>query len=298
MPALFLVGAAKAGTSALFDMLAQHPGIHPSRIKEPHFFSHEGKLVAYRGPGDDETINREVVRDAKVYEQLFAPESTEAVRLEASTSYLYLPDTARNIHRRFPDARIVAVLRDPVERAYSAYLFLIARGYETLSFEDALAAEPKRIAGGWHHIWHYADMGRYAEQLARFRAVFPDEQILILEHSALQRAPQDALKRIYRLCNLPPAIINTDMEVNRSGRPKSLLAGRLLFQENSFKRMLVPMLPTAARKRVSSLLRKQLLARETMPATAEAWVLDQTIEDSRHLAKQHCIDISQWRGMS
>lgn len=297
MPALFLVGAAKAGTSALFDMLAQHPDICPSRIKEPHFFSHEGRPVAYRGPGDDETINREVVQDATAYEQLFAPEPAGAVRLEASTSYLYLPDTARNIHRRFPDARIVAVLRDPVERAFSAYLFLVARGYETLSFEEALEAEPERINEHWHHIWHYAAMGRYAEQLARYRAVFPEEQILVLEHRALQQAPDEALARIFRLCNLPAASIDTDVEVNRSGRPRSMLARRVFFQQNPLKRMLVPLLPAAARKQVSSYLRKRLLAREALPAAAEARVLARTIDDSRALAREHAIDIRRWRGM-
>src|SRR5919108_5774969 len=107
-PNLFIVGAAKAGTTSLYHYLAQHPDVYMAPMKEPHFFSQirpDPKLEAFFPHVDNE---------AK-YLALFAAAGDEKVRGEASTSYLWHPDVADAIRSKRPDAKIVAMLRDPLE---------------------------------------------------------------------------------------------------------------------------------------------------------------------------------------
>lgn len=158
-PDFFVVGAAKSGTSSLYNYLAQHPAVFMAEPKEPHFFSE------YRPPVEE-------VKHLDEYLDLFqdVPDSVRAG--EASTSYLYSEIAAQNIDRLRPDAKIIAVLRDPVSRAYSQYWNQIQEGVEPLSFKETLAAEPERIEQYWWYGFHYVEGDRYAEQVERDMELF------------------------------------------------------------------------------------------------------------------------------
>ena len=122
-PNFFILGAAKSGTTALQQYLVQHPDIFMSEPKEPHFFAFPGMRLEFMGPGDDETINRNAITDRNEYYKLFEKSGKARMRGEASVSYLYYSQTAKNIKKAHPEARLLMVLRNPARRAFSAFSF-------------------------------------------------------------------------------------------------------------------------------------------------------------------------------
>src|SRR5690606_9595554 len=123
-----------------------------------------------------------------------------------SAAYLYSERAPERIAAHVPGARLLVVLRDPVERAYSSYLYQVARGLETApTFAAALAEERRRGAEGWPPVWHYRAMGCYAEQLERYLARFPPEQLMVRFHEDLVRGPRAFMREVYAFVGVDPA---------------------------------------------------------------------------------------------
>lgn len=196
LPDFLLVGAPKCGTSALHAALARHPGLFLSTPKEPKFFLTDGPPPdSGGGPGDVPTWGEHVWRRAD-YEALFAGAPATARCGESTVFYLYDRDAQRRIRALLPDARLVAVLRDPVERAHSNWAHLRGAGLESADFLTALEREPSRTAAGWAHFWHYAAQGRYGEQLEHLYGLFPRRQVLLVRYRELRDAPVDTADRV------------------------------------------------------------------------------------------------------
>lgn len=205
LPNFFIIGAAKAGTTSLYRYLEQHPQIYMSPIKEPNFFALEGQPLDFRGPDDRLYIEQFSVTERERYEALFEASGPEPVRGEASALYLYSPQAPARIYRDVPDAKIVAVLRHPVDRAYSAFLHLLRDAREPLpSFEAALGAEEARVRGGWEHLWHLRGMGFYGEQLGRYYRCFGRERIRVYLYEELQREPEGVIADILSFLGVDP----------------------------------------------------------------------------------------------
>src|SRR5437867_4308222 len=120
LPTFLVIGAARSGTTALYLYLRQHPNVFMSRDKETNFFAFEGEALDFRGPGA-EFVNNSVVT-LNAYLRLFADAPENAAIGEASPLYLYSLHAAERIHARLPDVRLIAILRNPIEQAYSHYL--------------------------------------------------------------------------------------------------------------------------------------------------------------------------------
>jgi hypothetical protein len=177
-PDFMVAGTARSGTTALIDALRAHPGVFTTIPKEPHYLGLGGSSTRFTGPGDAATINRAIVRDEADYLRLFDGAAPDQIRGEGSSSTLYMHEVAiPRIRRLNPEAKIVIMLREPVARAYSAYQYLSARGFETEQFDTALAAEDERVASGWHHLWHYRRMGQYTESVEAYFDAFGREQV-------------------------------------------------------------------------------------------------------------------------
>lgn len=189
-PNFFVVGAAKAGTTSLYEHLRRHPQIYLSPVKEPHFFSR-----VKPAPGRDVFFGG--VADAHAYLELFEGASSQPVIGEASTSYLWDAETPARIHAVRPDAKIVIMLREPVSRAYSHYLNDVREGIERRTFADALredlATEPK----GWGVSSLYVELGLYCEQVARYLRRFPRENVLVLLFEEFVRGVPSELDRVF-----------------------------------------------------------------------------------------------------
>ena len=199
LPDFLVLGAQKAGTTALYAYLRWHPGITGPSWKEVSFFDRHW----WRGEG--------------WYRGQFPLRSGGQIVGEASPSYLFHPLAPERARTLVPDARLIALVRNPVDRAYSQYQHAVALGREPLSFEDALAAEDERTRGEvdrlvadprafsgawWDHT--YVARGRYAEQLERWLRVFPREQLLVVATEELGAAPGETYAAILGFLGAAP----------------------------------------------------------------------------------------------
>ena len=204
LPNLFVIGAPKCGTTSLHHYLDQHPQIAMSVVKEPKYFLTDGARPAYRGPGDERACRGYVV-DRRAYERLFRyPEGPLSYAGESSPYYLWDPGAAPKIRRLVPEARLVAVLREPTIRAYSNWADLREQGREKLEFADALAAEGRRRAEDWEPFWCYRSLGLYGEQLSRLLAVFPSRQVKVVLFEELAESPRRVVDDVLDFLGLDP----------------------------------------------------------------------------------------------
>lgn len=202
LPNYVIVGAAKAGTTSLWAYLKEHPQVEAPITKEIAYFD-----VNYH-------------RGIDWYRMHFPLASKDAGHStqtgEATPYYLYHPHAPRRMAQIVPRAKIVMLLRNPVDRAFSHYQLKIKRRQEPLSFDEAIAAETERLAGEVekllrddryystaHDRYSYLDRGRYAEQIERWQKFFPAEQILILEASDLFKRTAETYAQVLDFLGLP-----------------------------------------------------------------------------------------------
>jgi len=197
LPDFFVIGAPKAGTTALHSALATHPQIFMPRIKEPKFFLYDGsRPLPTRGPGDAHGT-KESVWQRERYEALFAEAPVGRLRGESTAFYLQDPVALARIHAEVPHAKLIAIVRDPIDRAYSNWLHLWADGLEPIGdFLSAFDAEEERMAAGWGFFWHYRRLGRYGEQLTNAVELFGRDQLHVLRYRDLVDQPKATLNGI------------------------------------------------------------------------------------------------------
>src|SRR6185436_11899302 len=148
---------------------------------------------AWRGPGDKHS-QQEWIWRADRYFPLFAPAAQHQVRGESTPFYLWSRGAHRRIAEDLPDVRLIAVIRDPVDRAYSNWMHLWSDGLEPESdFVTAVAMEDARRRRGWAPFWRYRSLGLYGKQLAHAHTLFPSEQIHVLRYGDLVEAPEQTL---------------------------------------------------------------------------------------------------------
>ncbi len=195
-----------------------------SPVKEPRFFAFEKGDLDFRGPGDQE-LHRSSIVDLEEYRALFRDVAGEKAVGEASPVYLCAPKTAARMQALVPQARLIAILRHPVERAYSHYLHLIRDGVEPLTdFAQALAAEDARVRDNWEYRWRYRELGRYSTQLERFFERFDRRQIKVYLYEEFDSQPQQVLRDIYRFLGVDESFVaDTSVRYNASGVPRNKL---------------------------------------------------------------------------
>ncbi|HEY7195915.1 MAG TPA: sulfotransferase [Gaiellaceae bacterium] len=209
LPDYLVIGAQRAGSTSLHDYLVGHPHVDEPTHKELHFFDQNH----WRGEGwYRRHFPSRLARAAHERRTGVRP-----VVGEASPYYLFHPLVPERVRATLPDARLVVLLRNPVERAYSHHQLAVRQGLESLSFEDALAAEPDRLAGeeerlradpryrsdGHRHHAYFA-RGLYAEQLERWLGLFPRDQLLILRSENLFADPAAVHAEVIRFLGLDP----------------------------------------------------------------------------------------------
>ena len=252
LPNFFIIGAGKAGTTSLYYYLDGHPDVYMSPIKEPNFFALEGGRPDYRGPDDEERINRRSITDLDGYEALFAAASGEKAIGEASPMYLRSEKAPKGIKRRVPEARLIAILRDPAERAYSAYLNQRRDGREPLGFADALEAEAERGRNNWAPGWQYRLGGFYHAQLSRYYDLFGREQIRVYLYEELKADPLGMVRDVFGFLGVDDSFApDTSLKHNVSGIPSSRLLHAFFKRPNPAKAALKPFFPKKVRRRLS-----------------------------------------------
>lgn len=202
-----IAGVQKAGTTALFDYLAEVPGLELPAVKEAHFFD------------DEERVDWEAP-DYAPYHGLFG----DPGRLwgEATPIYLYWPNALERIRAYNPAMRLILLFRDPVERAWSHWKMEYARGKETEPFSWCIRDGRARMAEaspypGFHRVFSYVERGFYGRQLAHLFALFPREQILLLASDALKRDPTGTIRSVCAFLGIPGPADEIAPRISRPG---------------------------------------------------------------------------------
>jgi hypothetical protein len=232
VPTFLVVGAARAGTTALIEGLRLHPDAFVTMPKEPHYFGLHGRRPTFAGPGDEAAINAVAVTDRMAYLGLYDVATTETMLGDGSVSTLYYAEHAVDeIRRMNPEMRAVVLLREPVDRAFSNHLYMRARGVEPLiDVRAAIELEPRRRADNWHHMWHYTSVSRYADSLAILQAGLGRDRVGVWFYDDLQADYQRVLDEVRAFLALAPFPdgVPTLPKVNVSGSPRSEVAQRII----------------------------------------------------------------------
>jgi Sulfotransferase family len=210
LPDFLILGAPKAGTTALHTALAAHPGLFLSSPKEPKYFLCGGAPAPlYRGPGDAHS-RREWIWRRDDYTRLFDSARGDQLCGESTPLYLRDIDAIRRIASELPHARLIAVLRDPVDRAYSNWMHLWVDGMEPVSdIVTACELETDRVDAGWAPFWRYVELGKYGEQLRRLYDHFDHKQVLLLRYRDLVDEPAPTLDRVCRFLGVETGLVGT-----------------------------------------------------------------------------------------
>lgn len=221
LPDFLIIGAQKAGTTSLYNYIVQHPDVVEAHQKEVMFF--------------DENYFKGI----NWYKSFFPINITKKITGEATVYYLYHPLVPKRVYNAIPSVKLIVLLRNPVDRAYSHYHQQHRRGWEDMSFEDATKEEEKRLDGEEekinanpdyvsynHKTFSYLDRGIYVDQIERWFKFFPKEQFLILDTNELENYPQETLNKIFiflrirehKIKNLKRLNVGTQKEMNPKTR--------------------------------------------------------------------------------
>jgi hypothetical protein len=260
LPNFIVIGAAKAGTTALYWYLSEHPAVFMSPVKETNFFGYgrdaDGRLIY----GDPE-IHHFPIQTMAAYEQLFERAAGAAAIGEASPIYLECPQAADRIRSAIPAVRLIASLRQPVERAYSDYLMhLRHRGLRFDPARDLSADAPWAAADS-----RWMQVSRYHGQLERYYAAFPRAQIHVALFDDLKRNALGMVQDVYRFVGVDPAFA-PDFETPHAigGLPASRLLERLM-TNRAVGSIVKPLLPGKAANWVRRMRARNLQKPAALP---------------------------------
>ncbi|HDN58998.1 MAG TPA: sulfotransferase [Candidatus Marinimicrobia bacterium] len=224
LPNFFIVGAAKAGTTSIYNYLKSHPDVYMSPVKEPNFFSKDIDPSKFRKDYKREPLiikdennipDKHVafIKDFNSYKALFKNAKGFKAIGEASTSYLYSEVAAVEIRKHIPDAKIIISLRNPIDRAFSHFLMSLKDGLTTYNdflkevFHDYESVKDR----SWGVAHLYLDLGLYHKQVKRYLDNFPPEQVKIILFDDLINALQNVVLELFAFLNLKT---NTDITTN------------------------------------------------------------------------------------
>lgn len=247
LPNFICIGAPKSGTTSLHHYLKQHPEVFLPDKKELHFFAAEDLARRQAGPGDRYVVE-EVVKTLDDYRRHYSKVANATAVGEMSPSYLYYHDTVvGRIKDLLGDVKIIVLLRNPVEKAYSQYMHLVGEARETMDFKMALAMEKERSDAGYGDFWLYKTSSTYADGLEHYFSEFGPDNVRVYLSDELKKETRSILADICSYIGVDPAY---DFDVkhgfNRSGLPKSRLVANLFMKPN--------ILTAAARKIIPSRL--------------------------------------------
>jgi hypothetical protein len=309
LPNFFVVGAAKAGSTSVYNYLSRHPEVYMSPVKEPHYFASDmdtehfrdnykpvmnKDLTAYLEGDMKEPVFQAYIRDWSQYLKLFKNVKNEKAIGEVSNSYLYSSTAAKNIHDKIPGAKIIIILRNPVERAFSHYIMDLRIGYTEPPFINALKKDMALPLKGWGVSNLYVEIGLYFEQVKRYAELFPKEQLHIVLFDNLKKDTEGEMKKIFSFVGVNPDVqINYNESYNESTLPRNKVIGDL-YKNKKIRETITGLIPKALKKQ----FKKAALTNKTLPAITEeerSFLKDIFNNDISHLSKLIGRDLNSWQ---
>lgn len=295
VPNFLLIGAGKAGTTALYEYLRQHPQVYMSPTKEPNFFAFMGEEIDFQGPGEQEMINCTSVTNFEIYYALFKQVSNQKAIGEASHWYLYSPKAAARIKYYLPNVKLIAILRDPVQRAYSDFLHFVRDSREPYTdFVQAIQEEEIRIEKNWG-FGHYIRRGLYYQQVKRYFDRFDQSQIKIYLNEDLKANSLGLMNEIFQFLGIDDTFVpDTSYQPNVSGIPKNKALHTLFRKSNPIRTLIEPIAPASLRKLAINLKGKNLVQPPLSPEIRQQLIQEIYREDILKLQDLVQRDLSKW----
>lgn len=245
LPNFLVIGAAKSGTTALYHYLKEHPQIYMSPLQEPKFFSFVNQEQLKFHGIRDQGANAHIIRKLEDYSHLFADWSSEIAIGESSPCYLYYEQTAMNIHEIIPDAKIIAILRNPIDRAYSNFLHMVSSGREPIyDFSQALLVEQERIDKGWEYFWHYKSQGFYSQKIKYYFDLFKHKNIKVLLYEDYKQNSRFVLADIFAFLEVDNTFLpDIAQQYNVTRFPVSKVLNHILNEPHPAKNIVKQLIP-------------------------------------------------------
>jgi hypothetical protein len=299
-PDFIIMGAPKAGTTALHAALTRHPDVFMSTPKEPKYWMcDDAPPPHWRGPGDRHSQQEWVWRRDE-YARLFLAAPPTALRGESTPFYLWHRAAQRRIAEHLPEAKLIAVVRDPIDRAYSNWMHLWSDGLEPVGdFEAAFAHEHRRITAGWAPFWRYAELGRYGEQLAHLYSYVDPSRVLVVRYREIVDDPREVVDRTCAFLGIATGQVETIPHDNSRtfvppGRRATVL-GRVVRSGAWLGQFLPPQVwRRASAPLIARMARASHVARPKLAPDARARLLPTFADDIRLLAQLTGEDFSDW----
>lgn len=308
LPNFIVVGAAKSGTTSIYQYLKQHSQVYMSPVKETHFFSSDidpkkfrpdyaqalnKDLTAYvNGPMDKEIFHA-FVTDWEIYKKLFKNATGKKAIGEVTNSYLFSTSAAANIKQYLPQTKVIMILRNPIERIFSHYLMDIRSGVEKLPFKEAVIKDMNKNPKGWGISNVYVEIGMYSQQVKRFMEQFPKEQLMIILFDDFKKDAAGVMKNIFSFIGIDTETnIDFSVRYNKAFIPKSKWVGKINSQRK-LKLFLKDLMP----KSMKSLFKKAMFTDKNLPvmsADEKQFLVDLYKEDISQLGKLLNRDLSNW----
>jgi hypothetical protein len=289
LPNFVIVGAAKAGTTALYWYLHEHPAVAMSSMKETNYFAYgrdESGDLLYGDPD----LHSFPITTLEQYEALFPGTGATTAVGEASPIYLECPDAAKRIRDRLPDAKIICGLRDPVDRAYSDYLMYLRN--RQLRFD---AARDLSLEAAWAQPdSHWMRIGRYHDLLARYYDEFDRSRIHIYLFDDMRSDPRSVVASLYRFLEVDERFV-PDFETphNVGGVPTSMALEKLV-PRGALKATVERWVPRRVASWVRRLRTANLQPPPPLPAELRARLMDQFRDDIHKTGELTEKDLSAW----
>lgn len=271
LPNVFLIGAARSGTNWLCELLRHVPGCRVPTLKEPNYFA----LVDEKGWEPNGPFSRErrerllhthSMKNIEEYRAMYQRNPDATVRVDGSVRYLWSPLAPSRIAQSVPEARMIVLLRDPTERAWSHYLLNRMLGTERLGFIDALDAETERARADWGFDWRYREVSDYDTCLSRWYEHFPQDQFILRSYEEFNANPLTVLTDILKHVGISdaPTCAETAVEVNRNAphiqprRTTHLPALASMFWDPAVRQTARKFVPTSIRRMIASGVRSAI----------------------------------------
>jgi hypothetical protein len=296
MPSFIVIGAGRSGTTSLYYYLKQHPQISMSSVKETNYFAYDpGIQQQFLHPEKTDFP----VTDLNTYQKLFLVHPHTVATGEASPIYLWHPSAPLNISKLIPDVKLIAILRNPVERACSAFMHYVSIGMEKRKFEQAILEESQhKINGQWPlGTMTYVGLGFYFQQLTRYLNFFSHEQMRIFLYDDFQADPVQAMKNIFLFIGVRESFVPDMRErYNASGKPKNKFI-HFILQPREFTKKFRRHLPKKIHDPVFNLLMRKKndnLVKSFVDDGIRKKLTEIYCEEVAELAKLLNRDLSHW----
>lgn len=285
MPDVFILGFTKCATTSLYNQLMQHGDVDGVKRKEPHYHFSKVKGCQFDGEADSDTVSQMFVTTRREYRSLY---KRNKISIDGSAMSIESPEVLQEINKDYPHAKHIILLRNPVERAFSAYCHLVRDAREKTSFREALKQE---IGGSRDHclpIWRYIQSSRYVEAVQFARQLFGGRLKVVLYSDYIENNSR-VMREISRFIGLSPIKYSLERS-NRSGKPKSVLLQKMIMRKSLLKSLFIRIFPAPLVSQIKKLLMERNTGEKPVLNISERKFMYSLIESERQKIIKDSVD--------